>query len=71
MGGTQIYYCSKCEKHFYPFQCQNGFKCPDCGSMLLTDYWYCSECEMLEDEMGKPDPSQAHGYRMCPDHPID
>ena len=71
MVGTKIFYCRDCKRYFYPFQCEDGFKCPDCESSLLTDYWYCSECEMLEDEMGRPDPSQAYGYRTCPIHNVN
>ncbi len=67
---TVVYFCSKCKGHFYPFQ-RNGISCPDCGSNLLTDEWFCPECPMPEDEMGRPDPSQAQGYRVCSVHPLN
>lgn len=68
MTANVVYYCSNCKGYFYPFQ-RDGVYCYDCGSNLLTDLWYCSECPMPEDELGRPIPHQAaYGYRMCPDH---
>lgn len=62
-----IYYCRECKGHFYPFQLDHGH-CPECGSGLVTDEWYCPRCHILEDEQGHPDPVQAYGYMHCPEH---